>query len=371
MNFRLLKSVLEDSLKPMQNLFNESKKSQSAIDTFKFLYLVRKFWEDLGHANLDHIGVYITGDICRFAMIYFQSIADRAEKCSGMNNPGIFKVPLEVCVVISNINFILQSIQDLIVDIFIREAHQNLEVQKLITHALKLGKSKTLSLIQSSVNKMAPSIQKLMLEGAESESNVSDIGDRLVFYIEDSLTTFRDELSVNNFKTAESHLWKTVLRLFSELITHLLEGQKPSIFYLNLKAIFEALQGSFKNAGTEMCDFSHQIREVNCLIDEQGLNTQSLIHEYYKERLKMQRRLDESRMVPYGVLSLRCYFDDFQLNIEIIEACNLTPIEANRNCNPFIKIKIIPEDTFSRFKNTKSKVVQNSFYPQFHQNFKL
>lgn len=362
-----------DNLKPVHGAL---KNSSSAVDVLTILYSVKKFWEEVKWPNADesgHIANHVSGDICRFAVIYFDSIADRVEKSSGMKNLGIFKVPLEVCIVCGNINYISQRIQRMIAELTGNKSLDNARLQKMIASVLSHGRSRIAKLIQSSITQMVPSIRKLMLEGADISKKENEIGDRLFVYIEDSLSTLRDDLYEPDFEASKNIMWQSVLDVLSQLIQKSLETQQSPGFFTNLRVIFHTLQDVFKcrDDNVESKELTERMKQLDFLLERYGLNTPNLIHQYYKDRYQMQQQISKSPFNPHGVLSIHCFFFNNTLKLEILNAKNLVPIGTNRKCDSFVKINIVPEDRFQTFQNYKTKVETETHFPLYDEMFEL
>lgn len=360
-----------DNLKPVDNT---SEKSSSSVDIMITLHSVRTFWEELKFPNADDatkIVTNVSGDICRFANIYFDNIVEKVEKCDGMKNLGIFKVPLEICVAIANINYVSQEIQTLIVELTAGKAQDNARLQKMIGNSLRHGKSRVAKLIQNSINKMVPSIRKLMLEGAEVVLKGRDIGDRLMVYIEDSLITLRDELTENDFVVAKTCLWKTILDVFSQVIQKSLEVQRTPMFYSNLRTILTLMKESFIDSNPDTDNFDEKTKQLEFLLDRYGQNSRRLIHQYYKDRYEMQQQISKSPLNPFGVLSVECCFFNNTLKLNIWNARNLIPVGTKNKCDSFVKIQIVPEDDFPTFQNYKTRVEYETHFPLYEEHFEL
>lgn len=335
---------------------------------------MRDFWEDLKWPNPDdsiNIAVNTCGDICRFGIIYFETVTARVEKFEAMKNVGIFKVPLEVYVVINNINFISQGIQNLIVDLTEHRIAEHIRIQKMIESALKYGKLRIARIIQMSIDHMAPTIKSLMTEGADGKE--IEMGDRLFVYIEDSLQTLHDELIEGDFVTAKNILWKSLLNVLSELIQRNLAYHRHPVFFSNLRTILNSLREIFKSSNDDITGdgITDRITQIDHLLERYGLNTANLIHQYYKDRYQMQQNISQSSFKPFGVLSIRCFFFNNTLKLEILNARNLVPIGANRKCDSFVKISIIPEAAFPKYQNYKTCVEVDTHFPLYDEMFEL
>ncbi|CRK88357.1 CLUMA_CG002134, isoform A [Clunio marinus] len=364
---RIERAIAGDNLK---SLNSSTKYSTSAVDTVTILGSIKNFWNNMKLLNVtknENIDKNVVSDICRFSMIYFEKISNHVEKSDAMRNLGIFKVPVEVCICVCNISHVCQNLQFLFTE-------HSLNNSRLCEITLEYAKLKSTNLIQISIDKMIPSMRKLILEGADIVKKESDIGDRFLTYIEDSWTTLNEDLYEADYKIARNLLWKTILNVFSDLIQKSLEVQRPPIFYSNLRIILHASQDVFMNSTmTEKTEtlVVEKVKQLDYLLERYGLNTAKLIHQYYKDRYTMQQHISKSPFHPYGILSVHCHFKHNILKLEILNAKNLVPIGNNRKCDSFVKINIVPADDFLKFQDLKTKVDIDTHFPLYEQSFDI
>lgn len=361
---RIEKSIKSDSLKPTNA---STKHSESAIDSVTILKFVKKFWEDMKWPNKTDI----SGDICRFAVVYVEKIVDFVEQSESMKNMGIFKVPIEVCVTINNINFLLNGIEKLLDELTKGKINEHVLTQEMLRNTQSFAHSRIAKLIEESISKMSSTIRKLLIEGAEVKMK-AEIGDRVIIFMEDSLITLRDDLSREDFERSRDFLWGVFLKSMDDVIEKSREVHRVPIFYSNLRTIFHALQDLFEEFETKT-EPAEKVKQINFLLERYGLNTQKLIHQYFIDRYQMQQRISRSPFHPYGLLSINCYFIDNTLKLEILNAKNLIPIGANSNkkCDSFVKICIIPEEAFPECQNLKTKVENDTHFPLYDERFIL
>lgn len=354
-----------DNLKPVGV---DSKHSSSAVDSLAILHSVKKFWVDLVWKNKDdsrNVAMNIIGDICRFAIIYFENIAARGEKCDAMKSFGIFKVPIEICVVTHNINFIAEGIQKLSLDLTEGHSGDQNRQQNLIEKAVSHGQMRITRMLQTSIDKMISTIRKLLVEGADANLEKSIIGDRLLVYLDDCLLSLHDDLDKKDFTIAKEVLWATVLNALFDLIQKSLEVQRHPVFFSNLRTILNLLRGVFVDSLIE------RVNQIDHLLERYGLNTANLIHQYYKDRYQMQQEISKSPFNPLGVLSIYCSFFNNTLKLEILNARNLVPVGTNKKCDSFVKISVVPEDAFPKYQNFKTRVELDTHFPLYDEMFEL
>jgi hypothetical protein len=288
------------------------------------------------------------------------------EKSDLMKHSGIFQVPLEITIGAGNIHFVSEGIQKLLIPEN-KEIEVSSHTKKCLENTFKHGRSRAKNLIRSSIKKMVPSIQRLLIEGADVIKKDGDIGDRVIVYIDDTLGSFHRELHEKDFVESRKYLWETVIDVFTELISKSLELKREPIFYSNLKIIFNELQEVFN---IETGD-SERINKIQFLLKLYCLNTSKLIHQYFKDRYQMQQEISKSPFHSYGVLSIRCFFFDKTLKLEVLNAKNLIPVGGNKKCDSFVKINFYPEESFANCQNYKTRVEPDTHFPLYDELFEM
>lgn len=358
-----------DDFKPVAN---NSKHSSSAVDTLTVLYSVKKFWEDLKWPNEDEamkMTTNVSGDICRFAAIYYDNLVDRIEKSDARTHFGIFQVPLEVFIAICNIDFVSRGIQKL-VEPAENGILPNERVKRVVEITLNHGKTRVERLMLRSIKKMITSLRKLLLEGAEVPTRVNEVGERVILYIDDALVSFEKDLYEKDFITAKRFLWESILDIFTERISKSLETKREPVFFSNLKTIFDEIQKVFVNSA-EIDNSEEKMTKIRFLLERHCLNTSKLVHQYFKDRYHIQQTISKSPFHPYGVLSIKCFFFHNFLKIEVLNAKNLVPIGGFKKCDSFVKINIVPKDFFPNCQNFKTKVEAETHFPLYEELFEM
>jgi BAI1-associated protein 3 len=371
---RINKAIEVDNLRPE---LKESKRSSSAIDTMQILYSVKAFWERLQwpDANKEaEIAKHVAGDLCRFAIDYFEKFSEKLQKSEAMNITGIFKVPIEMAIAVANFNYISTEIQTLVKELTDGKVADTSSIELIVGNMLSHLDNTISQLLETTLKKSTDTLQKLMLEGAKHDNNRTgeDLADRLMTYIEDMLSTLVDDLPEKSFEVAKSIVWSQILQIFSEVIQVSLARQQPPAFFTNLRRILSILKEIFKfSVDTADAAMIKKVERIDYLLECYGLNTSRLIHQYYKERYELQLQINKQPFNPYGVLSVYCFFVKNTLKLEILNARNLIPIGPNKKCDSFIKVHLIPDKYFSTQPSCKTKVQQNTHFPLYDEIFEF
>lgn len=372
LHYRIQRIIFEDNLKPSDN---KSKYSHSAIDCLPILQSVKKFWEDFKTSKEDiseKVEYLAVADVSRFSICYYKNIADRVEKCLAMKHYGIFKVPLEICIGVSNITFVMEETQSLC-KTDQKNVQEYYRLQKIVENNLVHGKDRRSKLMKAAVQKMKPTIRKLLLEGADIVRKGTLMGERLIVYIEDSLLSLQGDLGQSDFEESRIIILRALLEVFTELTAKSLQLQRPPTFFTSLRTIFHSLQELFVDeTGKSSIDvLNSELKEVDSLLERNELNSSKLIHQYYKARYQMQEAISRSPFNPCGVLSINCFFINNVMKLNILNAKNLIPLGVSRKCDSFVKINIIPENFFQDCQSTRTRVENDTHFPLYDEFFEL
>lgn len=91
-------------------------------------------------------------------------------------------------------------------------------LRNVTENAIDTEKNKILELIETVAKKMSPQMRKFLQEGAEVLHEDSNSMDRLMLYMEDSLTTLNAELNDTNFQRILDAIWLELSIILLELV---------------------------------------------------------------------------------------------------------------------------------------------------------
>lgn len=340
----------------------------------QILYSVKKFWEDLKWADSDREmedKEQISHDILRFTILYYDKLSEKVQNLEGMNilANGIFSIPLEIFIAIANFNKVSQESEACVTQLT-----KSLENSQNILGNSKIQGEKAIhQILNFTLMKTTATVRKLMIESADK---TNDNADRVISYIEDTLTLIHEYLENKDIKSAKSVLWGHILMELENLIQASIQSQRMPQFFSNLKKILSILTQIFVLAGDDDKEHNEEenderLKKIEHILDCYGLNTSRLIHQYFVDRYEMQLQVDKTPFNPYGMLTIICFFRGNTLNLEILNARNLVPIGPNKKCDSFVKISIAPRMHFFNFKNIKTKVHPNTHFPLYEESFVL
>ncbi|XP_033214634.1 protein unc-13 homolog 4B isoform X2 [Belonocnema kinseyi] len=414
---RIGRAVDFDTLQPVDSTVQYS---SSAVDTLTIFYQIKVFWTQLAWPDIEGSYTFIAkiiDDICKCSIAYADKMAKKAEQVTEIeqdssNNSSVYERKFEVsnawCFAINNIDYIRTSIVPLANDLGMQgivdalgenKPEQEAErckqtLQLIIDNATDSVKDKIIDLLKIVANNMAPAISRYLMEGAELIDTSSNAMDRLLHYLDSNLTTLHNNLNQENFDTVLLVIWEIMSETLWQLVNTNLEKRRPPSFYSNLHRTLHALI-QFFNLGADEAANVQVLEKIESLLKLHGLETAELIHRYNLERIQEQKKLEDAL---HGLLTVRAQFIDNSLNIQILNARNLRPMDTNgdfigklstlerrmhskskqrltegktRKCDPYVKVRLLPEEKFVDTKVPKTQVHKETLFPLFDESFNV
>ncbi|CAL7938780.1 unnamed protein product [Xylocopa violacea] len=385
---RIDRAVEFDTLQAVDNTVQYS---SSAVDTLTIFYQIKVFWTQLAWPDIEGSYTFIVkiiDDICKCSIAYADKMAKKAElttELEQLSESSVYEKKFYVstawCFAINNIDYIRTSIAPLandlgfqsIVDLMAEKRTQEeadrcqQTLQLIIDNATDTVRNKIIDLLQVVANKMAPAMNRYLMEGAELIDTTSNSMDRLLQYLDTNLMTLHDNLNKDNFERVLLVIWDIISDTLYQLVHTNLEKRRPPSFYSNLHRTLHTLIKYF-NTGADDAANVKVLEKIEYLLELHGLETGELIHRYRQERIKEQNELEESE---YGQITVRAQFVDNSLNIQILNARKLRPVDSNGTCDSYVKVKLLPEEKFTDMKSFKTHVQKENLYPLFDEIFNI
>lgn len=323
------------------------------------------------------------------AFFYADRMSTRVEGLGDVQNvyeSNKFEVTREWCLAINNIDYIRQSLSPFVKELRVDEIIAKLAdyrspmeaercsdtLKNVIANALDTETNKIVELIEVVARKMSPPMRRFLTEGAELLHQDSNSMDRIMMYLEDSLQTLNAELNEVNFERILDAIWTELAFILKELVQNNIDRRRPPLFFANLRDTLQLMVKSFKGTQCNKDKVSSDketLEEIFNLLELHGYETCDLIHQYYLERVKQQENAPESQ---YGQLTVKCWFEDNNLMIDVMNARNLVPMDSNGSCDPFVRIHLIPEEKFGNVTTKiKTKAQDKTLFPLFDEKFSI
>ncbi|XP_011304160.1 protein unc-13 homolog D isoform X1 [Fopius arisanus] len=417
---RISRAVEFDTLQPVDS---NVQYSSSAVDTLTIFYQIKVFWTQLAWPDVEGSYTFIAkiiDDICKCSISYADMMATKAEKVDRQmqeseNTSSVYDKKFEVstawCFAINNIDYIRTSIEPLANDLGLQTIIETLgenktqqeadrcrqTLQLIIDNATDTVKNEIIDLLEVVANKMQPAMSRYLMEGAELIDTTSNAMDRLLQYLDSNITTLHDNLNEDNFERVLLVIWQIMSETLFQLVHNNLEKRRPPSFYSNLHRTLHTLIRFF-NLGADETANVQVLKKIERLLNLHGLETAELIHRYHLERFKEQNEMEDAL---HGMLTVKTHFTENSLNVQILNARNLKAMDSNgdfigklstlerklhskskqtkqrlkevkpRKCDPYVKIRLLPEEKFHDVKLPKTHVEKETLFPLFDETFNI
>ena len=196
---------------------------------------------------------------------------------------------------------------------------------------------------------------KLVISNDETE---------LKFYLLDQLDILKSHL--------DSELYERVLLIVHEQIVKGIhdftcvqvkkKSQPPT--FRQLYKMLEMVNGVF-DCWT-VAESYQLFDDIQKLLKLHGADTEELIHRYVLERMTAKTTDDA-----LGSITVRASFIGDQLKLDILNGRNLKPMDKSGSSDPYVKVKLLPEDLFVDQTTQKTKVHKETLFPLFDETFTL
>ncbi|XP_045469629.1 protein unc-13 homolog 4B isoform X2 [Harmonia axyridis] len=379
---RIEKAVELDELVPVDPTV---KYSSSAVNTLSIFYQVKVFWTQLNWPDVEGCYTFIAkmiDDICRCGVFYAQRMSRKVAGMGDIQNAyeQRFEVTNEWCLSINNIEYVSQALRPFTTELGMDEVVKKLADLKspidaqrcqqtlfnVIDNAVDTVKNEIFDLMECVISKMAPSMKRLLIEGAELFNQDNNSVDRLMSYVDNNLSTLYRELNEENFDRTIYMVWEQVGKILNDIIQTSLENRRPPSFFANLHKTLNLMLGSFKTS--DDCARCDGLIQAERLLKVYGLETNDLIHQVNLDLHEEFMSETESR---YGVLTVRTKFEGNTLYIEILNAKILVAMDSNGLCDAFVRVHLMPEDKFRNHEQPKTKTHNKNLMPLFDEVFEI
>ncbi|CAH0720003.1 unnamed protein product, partial [Brenthis ino] len=378
---RIEKAVELDNLVPVDT---NVKYSSSGVDTLAIFYQIKIFWQQLAWPDVEGCYTFvakIVDDICRCCVFYSDRMATRVGTVGTVSTvyEERFEVTTEWCVAINNIDYVRQSLQPFVQELGMDEIIQKMcetrspleaqrckeTLQNVIANAIDTVKNKIVDLLEVMIKKMMPSITRFLIEGAELLHQDCSSMDRVMRYLEANLDTLYQHLNNENFSRTLDIVWEQLGEVLYELIQANLEKRRPPSFFSNLHECLKIMVRSFRQDNKDIYT-SDTLKRVEYLLKIHGMETRELIHQYHLERWQEQQAISEPKM---GLLTVRAQFIENNLKIEIMNARNLMATDSNGLCDSYVRVGLLPEDSFVNVEKPKTQTHSKNLFPLYDEMF--
>ncbi|ODN05628.1 Protein unc-13 D [Orchesella cincta] len=384
---RIRRAVQLDTLKPLDD-FN--KITTSAVDTASIFHQIEIFWNQLSWPEVE--GSYsfiakILDDLCRCTIFYADLMCKKVEEMEKIADEK-YHISDELCFAINNIERVAEEMQPISEKLGMNSIIEQLGEKNgpsvadqcrrtLITvmeNANENINNKIIDILEKVGLKMRPVIQKLLLEGSETDSEEYGV-EKLVKYLDKNLIKLNNKLTPATFDKVFAIIWENASVALRYLInTNIEVKRRPPSFFKQIHQMLQILINFFYPEGPAKVDlvYNSNIQEIEKLIGFYGASSTELILKYYQDRHKVQSQ-KTIKNSDLGSLTIRAHYceDIRTLRVELLNARNLKPHDANGQCDPYVKVKLVPKEFFPSAPIFKTKIKKKTLFPLFDEIFSV
>ncbi|XP_068717844.1 BAI1-associated protein 3-like [Montipora capricornis] len=361
--------------------------STSAIDAVGCFHQIREFWRKIAWpipAGSYVFVMQITNEVCSNASYYadllFQKIVDN-NYYDG--DPAQFDVSEQLCVMLNNIEYMrlwLKGLPDSLCWDDVISALETAHGEKGGRHARSSMESMLSGADDDMLNKigaaithigqrMGVDIKRLVFQLSNAPDNIpaEDVVGNLLKYLDDDLMVLNTSVIKSVFERILQSMWEIVLEnLYNAIKANL---GKTELFYKRQHEALEIVLSFFHADGVGLQLDQLQAGLYGTLVDSlevRKLSTFKLIQHYFAEKCEEQEKVEEK----YGVVTLKVFYDinHKKLLVNVLNAKNLPPLDTNGLADPYVTLRLLPEDLFAK-EVKKTQTIKSTLFPLFDELF--
>ena len=244
-----------------------------------------------------------------------------------------FEVTEKLCLAINNIDYVLQYIRPFVSELGIDGIVEKLRVlngdlvanacrrtlNTLIHNAVENVENKIFEVLDLIGEKMAPVIQKFLVEGCSLVAYAGRTIDTLINYLDTNLILLKDKLNQSNFDRVLSVIWESSAHSLHDTISVSIERRKPPSYFKTLHDILRVLINFFY-ADTVPND--ETLLKMEAQLQLYASDSQILISRYVWERHRDQKAMQDFTL---GSVNIRVQLLREHLRVEVLNARHLKP----------------------------------------------
>ncbi|XP_078347490.1 BAI1-associated protein 3-like isoform X1 [Oculina patagonica] len=361
--------------------------STSAIDAVGCFHQIREFWKKIDWPDPSGSYVFvmqITNQICSSASYYADLLFEKMIKNNYYDeDPSQFDVSEQLCVTLNDIEYMR---------LWLSKLPENLGWEDVINammaaHGERGGKHARTALenmLSSSdedmLNKIADAIEHIgqrmgvdikrfvfQISCASDHIPAEDVVGALLQYLDDDLMVLNTSVVKSVFERILHFIWEIVIENFTNGIKT--NAGRTAAFYQRQHEALEIVQSFFHADGVGVPLDRLQLGQYKTLVETlnmRKLSTTELIQHYFAETCKEQETVEEK----YGAVTFKVFYDfnNQKLQVEVLNAKNLPPLDTNGLCDPYVTVELLPEEFFGN-EVKKTEVIKNTLFPLFDEQF--
>eukprot|EP00095_Tigriopus_kingsejongensis_P000958 maker-scaffold83_size396513-snap-gene-0.15 protein:Tk00958 transcript:maker-scaffold83_size396513-snap-gene-0.15-mRNA-1 annotation:"conserved hypothetical protein" len=336
---RILKAVELDNLGvPVDELV---KHTSSAVDIRTVLGQIKTFWHQLKWPDPETAYVFVSrilDDVCRAAIFYAEKMCAKVEhQFLGAETPSpAIYFAHEQCYAVNNIEYVLQAINPLLVELGMGEIIEKIEalhgglvadackrtVRTLVRNAVENVENQILHVFDQLGSRMSPTIGD-HLHASLACACPSHL--KTLQFLDENLIFLKDSLVPANFERVLVVIWLASASTLSTIMDEAIREKRSVPYFSFLFDTFRVLLNFFY--GDALPNDPSLIKTAK-LLRMYASDVKTLVNFYYRSRYLEQSELP-TNSYPCGSITIKAVLlQGSHLRIEVLNARHLKPVEV-------------------------------------------
>ncbi|CAH3143387.1 unnamed protein product [Porites evermanni] len=381
---RIRKAVEIDTILRIDESVNHS---TSTVDAAGCFCQIREFWKKL--AWPDPAGSYvfvmqITEQICSCACYYADLLFEKMIKHNYYDeDPSQFDVSEQLCVTLNDIEYMRLWLaklpermgwEEVINAMMVAHGerggnHARTALENMLSSSDEDMLNKVAAAVEHIGQRMGVDIKRFVFQISCASDHIpaEDVVGGLLQYLDDDLMVLNTSVVKSVFERILHFIWEIVIENFTNAVKT--NSGKTAAFYQRQYEALEIVLSFFHADGAGLPVERLQLGLYRTLVETlstRKLSTIELIQHYLAEKCKEQEKAEEK----YGAVTFKVFFDfnNQKLQVEVLNAKNLPPLDTNGLCDPYVTLRLLPEDFFGN-EVKKTETIKNNLFPLFDEQF--
>ncbi|KAJ8264152.1 hypothetical protein GJAV_G00145820 [Gymnothorax javanicus] len=381
---RVQRAVQVDQLQPLLDGAVPVKHSSSAVDLAACLHPICQLWERLSWPDPEEgfmLMVKLTEDICKIAVTYCHMLKHRVQTLSENSDHG--SAVDKLCVVVNDLEHLRTVLDKLPQQLnwaglrnstsnVIGEGQFHNTLPSQLQHTQAVLTREIRSALETLGKQLRADIEKHVLNMASHQRSYSRSTEDAVFplmrYLEKELKYMNENLVQENFNSMLSVLWTNSVQVLDQV-----SRQQTGVrqFYQRLHYTLQCLEQCFHAEGNGLqLDTLHtdEYKRLKAHLVQNSLSSQQLIEKFLEGKVLEQKVYSGEK---YGAVTLIGSYDrsDQRLQIEVLNAVNLLPMDSNGSSDPFVQLSLAPRHLFPEVEPRCTQIKKRDLNPLFEEVF--
>ncbi|XP_020607339.1 BAI1-associated protein 3-like isoform X2 [Orbicella faveolata] len=361
--------------------------STSAIDAVGCFHQIREFWKKIDWPDPSGSYVFvmqITDEICSSASYYADLLFEKMIKNNYYDQaPSQFDVSEQLCVTLNDIEYMRLWLSKLPENLGWEDVinammaahgerggkHARTALENMLSSSDEDMLNKIADAIEHIGQRMGVDIKRFFFQISCASDNIpaEDVVGGLLQYLDDDLMVLNTSVVKSVFQRILLYIWEIVMENFTNGLKT--NTGRTAAFYQRQFEALEIVQSFFHADGVGLPLERLQVGHYKTLVETlnmRKLSTTELIQLYLAEKCEEQETVEEK----YGAVTFKVFYDfnNQKLQVEVLNAKNLPPLDTNGLCDPYVTVELLPEEFFGN-EVKKTEIIKNTLYPLFDEQF--